>query len=99
MEILNAAPMVIDQGTQDLSMRQVPLAALDIPQHLPLVYLFAAKGPVGRTYVDFDSVSLSQIFGDDTFDVNKKYYTHTTPFLVPLCALSPLRWRLSFGFW
>ena len=81
MEILNAAPMVIDQGTQDLSMRQVPLAALDIPQHLPLVYLFAAKGPVGRTYVDFDSVSLTQIFGDDTFDVNKKYYTHTTPFL------------------
>ena len=86
MEILNAAPMVIDQGTQDLSMRQVPLAALDIPQHLPLMYLFAAKGPVGRTYVDFDSVSLTQIFGDDTFDVNKKYYTHTTPFLQAAAA-------------
>lgn len=81
MEIRNAAPMVIDQGTQDLSMRQVPLAPLEIPQHLPLFYLFAAKGPVGRTYVDFDSVSLTQLFGDDTFDVNKKYYTHVNPFL------------------
>lgn len=81
MEIRNAAPMVIDQGTQDLSTRQVPLASLDIPQHLPLLYLFAAKGPVGRTYVDFDSVSLTQVFGDDTFDVNKKYFTHVTPYV------------------
>lgn len=81
MEIRNAAPMVIDQGTQDLSIRQVPFTALDIPQHLPLMYLFAAKGPVGRTYLDFDTVSLTQVFGDDTFDVNKKYYTHVTPFV------------------
>lgn len=86
MEIRNAAPMVIDQGTQDLSTRQVPLAALDIPQHLPLMYMFAAKGPVGRTYLDFDSVSLTQVFGDDTFDVNKKYYTHVTPYLQAAAA-------------
>lgn len=79
--MVNAAPMVIDQGTRDLSTRVVPQAPLELPQHLPLLYIFAAKGPAGRTYVDFDTTSLTQLFGDDTFDVNKKYFTHQTPFI------------------
>ena len=80
-DILNAAPMVIDQGTRDLSTRVVPRAALQIPQHLPKLFIFAEKGKVGPQYVDFDSVSLTQLYGDETFNVNKKYYTHQTPFL------------------
>lgn len=79
--MVNAAPMVVDQGTNDLSTRVVPQVPLELPQHLPLIYLFAAKGKVGRTYVDFDTTSLTQLYGDDTFDVNKKYYTHQTPFV------------------
>lgn len=79
--ILNAAPMVVDLGTRDLSTRVVPLSPLSIPQHLPKLYIFAEKGPVGPTYVDFGAVSLTQLFGTDTFDVNKKYYTHQTVFL------------------
>jgi len=85
-EILNAAPMVIDLGTQDLSTRTIPLAPLSVPQHLPKLYVFAEKGPIGSNYVDFDEVSLTQLYGDDTFDVNLKYHTHQTPFLQATAA-------------
>lgn len=81
VDIVNAAPMVIDRGTRDMSIRQVPESPLEVPQHLPLMYIFAEKGPVGRYYLDHDNVSLTQIYGDKTFDVNSKYYTHVTPFL------------------
>lgn len=86
VDILNAAPMVIDQGTRDLSTRAVPLAPLQIPQHLPKIYGFFEKGKVGPQYVDFDSASLTQLYGDDSFDVNKKYFSHQTPFLQAIAA-------------
>lgn len=79
-DIINAAPMVIDQGTRDLSTRTIPLPPLMFPQHLPKVYLFAEKGPIGPNYVDFDSAPITKIYGDNTFDVNGVYYTHQTPF-------------------
>ncbi len=85
-DIVNAAPMVIDLGTQDLSTRVVPLNPLDIPQHLPKLYLFAEKGPSGSTYIDFDEASLTQIYGDDTWDVNKKYYTHQHLFIQAIAS-------------
>lgn len=85
-DILNAAPMVIDLGTRDLSTRVVPASPLTIPQHLPKLYIFAEKGPIGPSYIDFDSASLTQVYGDDTFDVNKKYFTHQTPFLQAAAA-------------
>lgn len=85
-DIVNAAPMVIDLGTQDLSTRVVPQTPLEIPQHLPKLYLFAEKGPMGPTYVDFSNISLTQLYGDDTFDVNKKYYTHQTVFLQAIAS-------------
>ena len=80
-EILNAAPMVIDNGTRDLSTRVVPSSPLEIPQHLPKFYIFAEKGPMGPNYMDLGNASLTQIYGDATFDVNDKYYSHQTPFL------------------
>jgi len=80
-QIVNAAPMVIDQGTRDLSTRVVPEATLEIPQHLPKFYIFAEKGPLGPVYVDFNQTTLTALYGDDTFDVNKKYYTHQSVFL------------------
>lgn len=86
VDIVNAAPMVIDLGTEDKSTRVVPLSSLNIPQHLPKVYIFAEKGPLGPTYVDLESVSLTQLYGDDTFDVNKKYYTHQTVFLQTIAS-------------
>jgi hypothetical protein len=44
--IVNAAPMVIDLGTQDLSTRQLPREPDALPQHLPKFWLFTQKGPL-----------------------------------------------------
>jgi len=79
-EIINAAPMVIDLGTNDLSTRVVPLNSLNIPQHLPKFYMFAEKGPIGPTYVDHSAVSLTQLYGGETFSLMNKYLTHQTVF-------------------
>lgn len=79
-DIVNAAPMVIDLGTQDLSTRVVPQNSLSIPQHLPKLYIFAEKGPIGPAYVDFASVSLTQLYGDETFNLLNKYFTHQSVF-------------------
>lgn len=80
VDIKNAAPMVIDQGTQDLSMRFPVVNSLVAPQHLPKIYIFAEKGPMGPNYLDMSSNSLTNVYGDETFNVNSKYYTHQTPF-------------------
>lgn len=81
IDIKNAAPMVLDQGTRDMSTTAVSVSSLVTPQHMPKFYIFAEKGPVGPHYVDLGQDTLTNIYGDATFDVNKKYYTHQTPFL------------------
>ena len=86
VDIVNAAPMVIDLGTRDLSTRTVPANPLTIPQHLPKLYIFAEQGPAGPTYIDFDTESLTQVYGDDTFDITKKYYTHQSPFIEAIAS-------------
>ena len=85
VDMKNAAPMVYDQGTQDFSQEIIPTAALEIPQHFPLFYIFAEKGKEGREIVDFGSQTLTAMYGDETFNPEGKYYTHQTPFL-ELCA-------------
>jgi hypothetical protein len=80
-DILNAAPMVIDLGTQDLSTREVPLNSLNIPQHLPKLYIFAEKGPIGSNYVDMLASSVTQLYGDETFNLLNKYFSHQTVFV------------------
>jgi hypothetical protein len=81
VDIVNAAPMVYDLGTQDLSTRTLPTNPLTIPQHLPKFYVFAEKGPLGPNYVDFGQASITYLYGDNTFDQTKKYYTPQTLFL------------------
>ena len=81
IDIQNAAPMVNDLGTQDLSARQVGSDSLEIPQHLPKYYIFAGTGPVGPHYLDLSKETVTEVYGDITFDVKSKYYTHQTPFL------------------
>lgn len=81
VDLVNAAPMVFDQGIDDLSERQVPDSPLQIPQHLPKFYIFAEKGPTDPIYVDLNSVSITSLYGDATFDITKKFYTHSTKFL------------------
>ena len=45
-QIINAAPMVIEYGTEDLSTRQLPREAELIPQHCPKFFLYTRKGPM-----------------------------------------------------
>jgi len=79
--IVNAAPMVVDLGINDLSRRVVVNQELMVPQHLPKFYIYAEKGPVGSFYVDNTSKPLVGIYGDATFNPNSKYYLHQHPYL------------------
>jgi hypothetical protein len=74
--IVNAAPMVIQYGTQDLSTRQLPREPEQIPQHLPKFYLYAQKGPTTpQLVVGAERITM---FGQDTFDLRSKYANHAT---------------------
>ena len=76
--IVNAAPMTIMRGTQDLSTRPLIREPEAIPTHLPKFYLYAQKGPTGPQLVVGDS--RTQIYGEDSFDVRKKWANHATVF-------------------
>lgn len=76
--IINAAPMVIELGTQDLSTRQVPRQPEAIPQHCPKFYLFTRKGPLTpQLVVGSERINM---FGAESFDERGKYATHATVF-------------------
>lgn len=74
--IVNGAPMTVLRGTQDLSTRLLPIEPEVLPTHLPKVYMYAQRGPVGPQLVVGNS--RNQMYGDDTFDLRKKYATHQT---------------------
>lgn len=74
--IVNAAPMAIMLGTEDLSTRQITAVAEELPQHLPKVYIFAKKGPTTPQLVVGDSRTL--MYGEESFDLRSPYATHTT---------------------
>lgn len=86
VDFVNAAPMVNDQGTKDLSTRPLVLQPLAIPQHLPKLYIWAEKGKVGPSYINMNEYSLTQLYGDDTFDIAKDYHNHSTIFLKKIAA-------------
>lgn len=74
--IVNAAPMTIMLGTEDLSTRQVDRTPDELPQHLPKVYLFTKKGPTEPQLVVGDS--RSSLYGEDSFDLRSKWANHQT---------------------
>jgi hypothetical protein len=76
--IINAAPMVIEYGTQDLSTRQLPREPEIIPQHLPKFFLYTRKGPSEPQLVVGNERDL--IFGSESFDTKSKYFNHSTVF-------------------
>lgn len=80
-EYVNAAPMVDDKGIRDNSTRERPPVPVQIPQHLPLFYIRAEKGPVGRFYVDHINQNIERIYGAETFKKGSKYFNHQTRFL------------------
>lgn len=78
-QIVNGAPMVIEQGTQDLSTTQPPREPEAIPQHLPKFYTFAQKGDRNANLVS--GAELGRLYGTESFNVRGKYATHATPFI------------------
>lgn len=74
--IINAAPMHIMLGTQDLSTRVVDIEPEAIPTHLPKVYIYAKRGPTTPQLVV--GASRTQMYGEDTFDLRKKWANHST---------------------
>lgn len=77
-QIVNAAPMVIDRGTQDLSTRLLPREPELIPQHLPKFYIFAQKGPLTPELVVGNERDL--MYGTESFNLRGKYANHSTVF-------------------
>ena len=74
--IVNAAPMSIMLGTQDLSTRSLPSVPEALPTHLPKIYLYTQKGPTTPQLVS--GGDLTNVFGSDSFDLRKKWATHAT---------------------
>lgn len=78
-QITNAAPMVIDQGTEDLSKVLTPRTPVAVPQHLPKFFTFAAKNDDKPVLVS--GVDLENVFGKETFDVRGRFATPATVFI------------------
>jgi hypothetical protein len=77
-QIVNAAPMVVEYGTQDLSTRQPPRVPEAIPQHLPKFYLFTQKGPKAPQLCS--GAERDRLFGTASFDYRGKFSNHQTVF-------------------
>lgn len=76
--IVNGASQVILHGTDDKAARQTLRTRPVKPSHMPLQFIFAARGP--EEEISANPTDLVALYGNDTFDVNKPYYTHTTLF-------------------
>jgi len=74
--IINAAPMTIMQGVQDLSTRALPSVPEALPTHLPKIYSYAEQGPTTPQLLS--GGDLVKMFGANTFDLRKPYATHAT---------------------
>jgi hypothetical protein len=77
-QIINAAPMAVPLGTEDLSTRELPRVPLAIPQHLPKFFLYTRKGPAKEQLVS--GAELARIYGKESFDLRGKYANHATVF-------------------
>lgn len=76
--IVNAAPLVVDRGTQDLSLRALPREPEAVPQHCPKFFIFAQKGPLEPQLLS--GSERINMFGEATFDLRSKYANHQTVF-------------------
>lgn len=76
--IVNAAPMTILLGTQDISTRPLVLEPEAIPTHCPKFFFYAKKGPTTPQLVV--GGSRTQMYHVDSFDVRKKWANHATVF-------------------
>lgn len=74
--IVNAAPMTVMLGTQDLSTRQLVPVPEAIPQHLPKIYVYAERGRTDPQLVS--GSDMTAMYGVNSFDIRKPWATHAT---------------------
>lgn len=76
--IINGAPMVVEYGTQDLSIPPRQREPESVPQHLPKFFIFAKKGPTEPQLVV--GAERLNMYGEETFDTRSKFFNHSTAF-------------------
>lgn len=74
--VVNAAPMHLLFGTEDVSTRALQLAPLEIPSHLPKFYLYTKRGVLSPQLVVGNSRTL--LYGVDSFTMGSKWFNHAT---------------------
>lgn len=80
-QITSAMPWMYSEGIHDYSPGQVVLARTESPDHCPIAFILAERGPIASekpsTYVDSGGQRIN-LFGSMTFDETEKYATHQT---------------------
>ena len=71
---MKATPRTILNGIKDLSRRPIVREPEQLPQHLPLIFLLAERGPETPQVAGGDS--FLQLYGDETLNYRSKYITH-----------------------
>lgn len=74
--VTKATPRPILNGVQDISGRAALPESPQTPQHLPILYVFSAKGPELPQMVSGDAAVT--MYGSETFRTHGKYATHQT---------------------
>jgi len=77
-------PIINFNGTQDKSIRKVPVEKLQIAQHTPLFFFFGEKGP---TTAELTTINMAQgLYGSDTFTQGSKFDMPSTKFMSKIGA-------------
>lgn len=74
--IVNAAPMAVLPGVQDLSARELPAEIAFSPIHMAFVPLYTQRGPEGPSQVV--GSARTKVYGSESFNLRGKYSTHGT---------------------
>lgn len=74
--IVNAAPMHLMFGTEDVSTRALQLEPLQVPSHLPKFYVFSKRGATSQQLVVGNSRTL--IYGEESFTIGSKWFNHAS---------------------
>jgi len=92
--IVNASPQIVQLGTDDKSLKPIVPRPITIPTHLPLIMSFAASGPTTKELVD--GSRLVALYGEETFDRNKPFFTHATRLaeLMSAAGNAMMFWRI-----
>ena len=76
LSIVNAAPMHLMYGTEDVSTRTLQLEPLELPAHLPKFYLFTKRGPTSPQLCVGNSRTM--IYGTESFMMDSNWFNHAT---------------------